>query len=65
MNPNVGTTINRVRDFIRMNPLEFHGSRIEGHPQEFANEVYKVFMIMSVMQVLLKFGSTNGRKQGS
>ncbi|WMV25569.1 hypothetical protein MTR67_018954 [Solanum verrucosum] len=34
-----------------MNPLEFHGSKVEEHPQEFINEVYKVLMIMGVTLV--------------
>ncbi|WMV08079.1 hypothetical protein MTR67_001464 [Solanum verrucosum] len=33
VNPNVGTTTTKVRDFIRMNPPEFHGSNIEEDPQ--------------------------------
>ncbi|WMV29929.1 hypothetical protein MTR67_023314 [Solanum verrucosum] len=41
MNPRVGTMVTRVRDFIRMNPLEFHGSNVEEDPQEFIDEVYK------------------------
>uniref|UniRef100_M1DCD2 Gag-pol polyprotein n=1 Tax=Solanum tuberosum TaxID=4113 RepID=M1DCD2_SOLTU len=41
----------RVRDFTRMNPPEFHGSKVEEDPQEFSDEVYKVLMIMEVMPV--------------
>ena len=48
MNPNVGTTTTRVRDFTRMNTLEFHGSKVEEDPQEFIDDVYKVLMIMRV-----------------
>jgi len=29
---NMGTTATRVRDFTGMNPLEFHGSKVEEDP---------------------------------
>uniref|UniRef100_M1DE59 Gag-pol protein n=1 Tax=Solanum tuberosum TaxID=4113 RepID=M1DE59_SOLTU len=35
---NMGTMASRVRDFTRMNPLEFYGSKIEEDPQEFIDE---------------------------
>ncbi|WMV24166.1 hypothetical protein MTR67_017551 [Solanum verrucosum] len=51
LNPNVGTTTTRVRDFTKMNPLEFHCSKVEEDPQDFIDEVYKVLMIMGVTPV--------------
>ncbi|WMV09071.1 hypothetical protein MTR67_002456 [Solanum verrucosum] len=47
-NPNVGTTESRVRNFTRINPLEFHRSKVVEDPQEFIDEVYMVLVIMGV-----------------
>ncbi|WMV33218.1 hypothetical protein MTR67_026603 [Solanum verrucosum] len=51
VNPKVGTTATTMRDFTRMNPLEFHFSKVEEDPQEFIDEVYKVLIIMGVTLV--------------
>lgn len=38
----------RVRDFMRMNPPVFHGSKVDKDPQEFIDEIYKILSIMGV-----------------
>ena len=42
------TPTSRVRDFTRINPPEFYGSKVEENSQEFIDEVYKVLAIMTV-----------------
>ena len=48
MNPNASTTASRIRDFIRMIPPTFFGSKVEKDPQGFIDEVFKVLDATSV-----------------
>src|SRR5688572_8712493 len=41
------TPTSRVRDFTRMNPPEFHGSKVDEDPQAFIDEVSRVVTIMA------------------
>ncbi|XP_049391772.1 uncharacterized protein LOC125856302 [Solanum stenotomum] len=47
----LGTTSTRIREFRRMYPLEFHGSKVDEGPQEFIDEVYKIVGIMGLSMV--------------
>ena len=42
------TMASRFRDFTRMNPPIFYGSKVDEDPQEFLDEVYKVLYVIRV-----------------
>ncbi|KAH0746323.1 hypothetical protein KY285_007980 [Solanum tuberosum] len=46
--PQAPTPASRVRDFVRMNPPEFYGSKLDEDPQEFIDEVHKILAIVGV-----------------
>ncbi|WMV57914.1 hypothetical protein MTR67_051299 [Solanum verrucosum] len=52
MKPSAGMTTTRIRDFTRMNPLEFYGSKVNEDPQEFIDKLYKIMEIMGVSHLL-------------
>lgn len=41
----------RIREFLRMNPPKFSGSKVEEDPNGFIEEVYKVLVIMEVTSI--------------
>uniref|UniRef100_M1AKR0 Gag-pol polyprotein n=1 Tax=Solanum tuberosum TaxID=4113 RepID=M1AKR0_SOLTU len=47
-NANVGSVAAIVRDFVWMNPPEFLGSQVGEDPQNFIDEVKKIFEVMQI-----------------
>ena len=48
VNSNDWSVATRVRDFVRMNPLEFLGSQTNEDPQHFLDEINKIFEVIQV-----------------
>lgn len=42
VNPNVATSVTKIRDFAKMNLLEFNGYKIDEDHQVFIGEVYTI-----------------------
>lgn len=76
VNPIVRTVVISVMVFIRINILEFHGSKFGEDPQEFVVQFYKNMKIMGVTplenwtwplinsKMFLKYGLINRRNKG-
>lgn len=47
-NPQVSTIASMLRDYIRINPLVYYGSKTNGVPQKMMDEVYKTLCAMKV-----------------
>ena len=50
-NPIGGIDATRVREILRMNPLDLYGSKVCENPNGFTDEVYKVITIMGVSSI--------------
>ena len=44
----ITTMASCLRDFSRINPPNFYGSKVDENPQEFIDEVYKILYAMGV-----------------
>ncbi|WMV51157.1 hypothetical protein MTR67_044542 [Solanum verrucosum] len=44
------STVTRIRDFLRMNPLVFMGSKVEGDPHNFIDNMWKILKVMHVIE---------------
>ena len=50
-NPIGGMGATRVREFLRMNPPEFYGSKVDEDRNGFIDQVYKLLAIMGVSSI--------------
>lgn len=46
--PQTPTSTTKAWDIMRMNPLEYHGSKVDEDPIEFLNEAYRIVASMGV-----------------
>ncbi|XP_049372558.1 uncharacterized protein LOC125837496 [Solanum verrucosum] len=51
VNPNASTTTSNIRDFTRINPHSFYGSKVDEDPQGFIEEVFNVLEAMGVSPI--------------
>ena len=50
-NKHASTMASCLRDFTRMNPSIFLGSKVDEYPQDFLDEVYKILFAMGVSTI--------------